>query len=104
MGPLKMARSILYVAAAMASTLAAARAGHPTLPTDWRATVKEAQVGVVYESYRMVDKPTPSNPSAKWTNFTDGSCQRLIYVGNNYNEARYLLGCDAVTCCTEQQE
>ena len=51
----------------------------------------------------MVDKPTPDNPSAKWTNFTNGSCQRLIYVGNNFLEARYLLGCDAVDCCTEEQ-
>ena len=51
----------------------------------------------------MVDKPTPDNPSAKWTNFTDGSCQRLIYVPNNYAAARYLLGCDAVDCCTEEE-
>ena len=83
--------------------LAANAASHPTLPTMWTATVKEAQVGVVKESYIMVDKPTPDNPSAKWTNYTDGSCQRLIYVGNNYDEARYLLGCDAVDCCTETQ-
>jgi hypothetical protein len=54
---------------------------HPTLPTAWVATVKEAEVGVVYESYIMVDKPTATNPSAKWTNFTDGSCQRLIFDG-----------------------
>jgi hypothetical protein len=78
-------------------------AGHPTLPTMWTATVNEAQVGVVKESYIMVDKPTPENPSAKWTNFTDGSCQRLIFDGNNINQARYLLGCDAVDCCTEEQ-
>ena len=58
---------------------------------------------MVDESYVMVDKPTPDNPSAKWTNYTDGSCQRLIYVPNNYGEARYLLGCDAVACCTEEQ-
>ena len=51
----------------------------------------------------MVDRPTPANPSGKWTNFTDGSCQRLIYDGDNYNEARYLLGCDALPCCTESQ-
>ena len=52
----------------------------------------------------MVDKPTPSNPSAKWTNFTDGSCQRLIYDGDLENNARYLLGCDALDCCVERQE
>ena len=58
---------------------------------------------MVAESYIMVDKPTPENPSAKWTNFTDGSCQRLIWVDNNYDAGRYLLGCDAVDCCTEAQ-
>ena len=46
---------------------------HPTLPTMWTATVNEAEVGTVLESYIMIDRPTPSNPSAKWTNFTDGS-------------------------------
>lgn len=79
-------------------------ASHPVLPTMWTALVNEASVGVVKESYVMVDKPTPDTPSAKWTNFTDGSCQRLIYYGNNYNEGRYLLGCEAVDCCTEEQD
>ena len=51
----------------------------------------------------MVDRPTPENPSGKWTNFTDGSCQRLIFVPDNINAARYLLGCDSVDCCTEEQ-
>jgi len=75
----------------------------PTLPTMWTATVNEPQVGIVKESYIMVDKPTPANPSAKWTNFTDGSCQRLIFDGPEYAATRYLLGCDAVDCCTEEQ-
>ena len=49
--------------------------------------------------------PTDANPSAKWTNFTDGSCQRLIWTGKDTNFGmRYLLGCDAVDCCTESQE
>ena len=52
----------------------------------------------------MVDRPTPSNPSAKWTNFTDGSCQRLIFDGDNAYSMRYLLGCDAVDCCKESQD
>ena len=47
---------------------------------------------------------SPSNPSAKWTNFTDGSCQRLIFDGDLENNARYLLGCDALDCCIESQE
>ena len=46
--------------------------------------VQESEVGLVEESYTMVYKPTPDNPSGKWTNYTDGSCQRLIYDGNNY--------------------
>jgi len=55
------------------------------------------------ESYKFVDKPTHDNPSAIWSNYTD--CQRLIYYsGNNKESARYLLGCDAVDCCTEPQE
>jgi len=78
-------------------------AAHPTLPTAWEATVNEAQVGLVKESYIFVDKPTPENPSGKWTNYTDGSCQRLIYVPTDAGAKRYLLGCDAVACCTEQQ-
>ena len=76
---------------------------HPTLPTMWTAIVKEDEVGIVTEAYKMVDKPTPDNPSAKWTNYTDGSCQRLIWVGNNYDEARYLFKCDAIDCCYEEQ-
>ena len=86
-------------------SLAAAFAAqaHPTLPTAWTATVQEAEVGVVYESYIMVDKPTAEHPSAKWTNFTDGSCQRLIFDGPNPAAMRYLLKCDAVDCCTEDQ-
>jgi len=76
---------------------------HPTLPTSWTATVNEPQVGWVEESYKMVDRPTPENPSGKWTNFTDGSCQRLIFVPNDVDAARYLLGCESVACCTEEQ-
>lgn len=99
----QMARSVLFAAAAVASSLVAANAAHPTLPFNWRATVKEAEVGVVYESYRMVYKPTDANPSAKWTNFTDGSCQRLIRDGPLYAAKRYLLKCDALDCCIEDQ-
>ena len=51
----------------------------------------------------MVDKPNATNPSAKWTNYTDGSCQRLIFDGPNDAARRYLLKCDAVDCCSEEQ-
>jgi len=78
-------------------------AAHPTLPTMWTATVKEDEVGIVRESETFVwHVHSASNPSAKWTNFTDGSCQRLIYASNNFDGARYLFGCDAVDCCYEE--
>lgn len=78
---------------------------HPSLPSMWTATTKEDEVGVVWESENFVFRPDSySNPDAKWTNYTDGSCQRLIYQPNNYDGARYLLGCDALDCCTEPNE
>ena len=45
---------------------------HPTLPTMWRATTKEDEVGVVFESENFVDdhEITENNPDAKWTNYT----------------------------------
>ena len=57
-------------------------------------------MGIVHESEHFFRKPTPTNPSGKWTNYTDGSCQRLI-LQTGYDATRYLLGCDAVDCCTE---
>merc|ERR1719266_1150825 len=36
-----------------------------------------------------------------WSNYT--GCKRLIY-DDNAHSARYLLKCDAVDCCTEEQE
>ena len=35
--------------------------------------------------------------------FLDKNSKRLIYDGDNYDQARYLLGCDAVPCCVESQ-
>lgn len=76
---------------------------HPVLPSMWTATVKEEEIGVFYESENFVYHPNdPSNPDAKWTNYTDGSCQRLILEINNDNKNRYLLGCEAVNCCVEE--
>ena len=34
---------------------------------------------------------------------TDGSCQRLIYHDLE-EDSRYLLGCDAVDCCKEEND
>jgi hypothetical protein len=95
-------KTILAVAA-VGLIAANAAIAHPTLPTDWTAIVDEDEVGTVLESYRMVYKPSPTNPSGKWTNFTDGSCQRLILDDDLAHEGRYLLHCDAVDCCIEQQ-
>merc|ERR1712046_381652 len=88
------------VAAAIAVGFAA-ETNHPTLPTMWTATVKEDEVGVVHESEHFISRPDEQNPSAKWTNYTDGSCQRLIREGNNADRMCYLLGCDSVQCCYE---
>jgi len=86
----------------------AAPPAHPVLPLMWTATVKEDEVGVVYESENQVhwhEETTAANPSAKWTNFTDGSCMRLIYSDDkDYDHSRYLLKCDALDCCTEDSE
>jgi hypothetical protein len=76
---------------------------HPTLPFRWTAVVREDEVGWVDESYKMVYKPTPANPSGKWTNYTDGSCSRLILDPDLPLARRYLLLCDAVDCCYEEQ-
>jgi len=90
---------------ALASSCVAYNVPHPTLPTSWTATVKENEVGVVYESEHQSGwhaLTSRFNPAAKWTNFTDGSCQRLIYSDDeDYIHMRFLLGCDSVACCTE---
>eukprot|EP00756_Hemistasia_phaeocysticola_P033025 Hpha_TRINITY_DN16442_c1_g2::TRINITY_DN16442_c1_g2_i1::g.159627::m.159627 len=73
----------------------------PTLPTMWTAETVDPPMGDGIESYNFVDDPTEHNPSTMWSNYT--GCQRLIWVGNNYDAVRYLLKCDAVDCCTEDQ-
>merc|ERR1719197_1449527 len=88
-------------AASLVAMVGASGASHPTLPTMWTATVNEDEVGTVHESEHFVAKPDETNVSAKWTNYTDGSCQRLIREGYQYDKMRYLLGCDAVACCYE---
>ncbi len=91
---------LLIVAAIVAAVSAAS---HPTLSTMWISTTNEPQVGVGIESYLFVDNPTPQNPSTMWSNYT--GCQRLLYAdGTVSGSNRYLLGCDAVDCCYEQQD
>jgi lipocalin len=75
---------------------------YPKLPSMWRAeTIEPGSPGKGIESYKFVEKPTKENPSALWSNYTD--CQRLIYVPDNVNARRYLLGCESVNCCWEEQ-
>jgi len=78
---------------------------YPTLPTLWEAETIEPGApdsGKGMESYSFVDKPTYDSPSALWSNYT--GCQRLIYIPNNYDAKRYLLGCESVNCCYEEQD
>ena len=75
---------------------------HPVLPTRWISITNEPNMGVGLEAYKFVEHPTPDNPSALWSNYTD--CARLILINSNVDANRYLLGCDAVDCCTEPQD
>jgi hypothetical protein len=77
-------------------------ADHPTLPTQWVATTNEPGAGVGVEGYNFVSKPTSDMPSSLWSNYTDSNCYRLINVVGS-QQTRYLLGCDSVACCKEQQ-
>jgi hypothetical protein len=78
---------------------------YPTLPTLWEAETIEPGApgsGQCIESYDFVSVPTTDTPSAMWSNYT--GCQRLIFVTSGYNAKRYLLGCDALDCCWEEQD
>ena len=78
---------------------------YPTLPTLWEAETIEPGApgsGKGIEAYNFVETPTEDNPSALWSNYTD--CQRLIYISSNYNAKRYLLGCESLSCCWEEQD
>lgn len=75
---------------------------YPTLPELWNAeTIEPVSPGDGLESYQYNPSPTKEFPSALWSNYT--GCQRLIYVTSNVNSARYLLGCDSLECCYEEQ-
>ena len=75
----------------------------PVLPTMWISTTDEPGMGKGVESYYFVDEPSATNPSSMWSNYTD--CQRLIHADGSYEYTRrYLLGCDAVDCCWEEQD
>ncbi len=96
---------MFYITCILFTTIAFVSAvQHPSLPSMWSAETIEPGSpgnGKGIESYKFISIPTPENPSAMWSNYTD--CQRLIYVPNSYDAKRYLLGCDAVNCCWEPQ-
>ncbi len=73
----------------------------PVLPTLWRATTIDPPMGQGIEEYKFVASPTKDNPSAMWSKYN--GCSRLIY-DDGYTQTRFLLGCDAVDCCTEEQD
>jgi len=82
-----------------------AQPSHPTLSTMWVSTTDEPGAGVGLESYYMVDQPTTTNPSAMWSNYSADDCFRLIYDdGSLLETGRYLIKCDAIDCCEEDQE
>ena len=97
-----MFRAILFSFFYSVAVMAAKKTGddHPTLPTLWTATTIDPPMGQGEEDYKFVSVPSPDNPSAMWSKYE--GCQRLIYVTGTV-QTRYLLGCDAVDCCTESQ-
>eukprot|EP00949_MAST-11_sp_MAST-11-sp1_P001722 g1722.t1 len=101
---MKQSCAITALLVLAAATSAAAAANHPILPTMWTSVVKEDEVGIVLESEHFVLHEKPGIASAKWTNYTDGSCQRLIWADTLYDGARYLFGCDATPCCYESSD
>ena len=54
------------------------------------------------EEYNFVADPTSDHVSGLWSKYP--GCQRLIYIPGPYTGKRYLLGCDAVDCCWEEQD
>jgi len=100
-----MLYALLFIAIVGYGTSQTIVTDYPTLPTLWEAETIEPGApgsGKGIESYDFVETPTEDNPSAMWSNYTD--CQRLIYIPNSYNAKRYLLSCESVNCCWEDQE
>jgi len=76
-------------------------ADYPELPELWKATTIDPPMKQGVEEYKFVSVPTEDNPSAMWSKYN--GCSRLIYLPHAYG-TRYLLGCDAIECCSEDQE
>lgn len=96
-----MKSSILSIILYSVLTTVVSCVDHPTLPTLWKATTIDPPMGQGVEEYKFVSSPTTDNPSAMWSKYN--GCSRLIYA-DGPTQVRYLLGCDAVECCTEEQE
>lgn len=74
---------------------------YPELPELWKAKTIDPPMKQGVEEYKFVSVPTEDNPSAMWSIYN--GCSRLIYLPHAYG-TRYLLGCDAIECCSEDQE
>lgn len=88
---------LLYISSALA-------VDHPTLPAQWKAETIEPGApgtGKGIESYNFVSNPSNDQPSSMWSNYT--GCSRLIHATGSTGK-RYLLGCDAMNCCYEEQD
>mmetsp|Transcript_19650 Transcript_19650/g.41080 ORF Transcript_19650/g.41080 Transcript_19650/m.41080 type:complete len:224 (+) Transcript_19650:2-673(+) len=94
----------LILAPIILSLVAASKTGddHPTLPTRWSAITDEPGMGEGKEEYLFEATPSVDSPSAMWSEYP--GCSRLIHITSNADAVRYLLGCDAVNCCKEQQD
>lgn len=93
--------------------LAGAQDAHPTLPTMWTSETIDPPEGDGMESYNFVNRPTASNPSTMWSNYTLGPgdfCRRLIWTADEIHHNRYEWGsaCPAgisgVECCKTGQD
>lgn len=67
----------------------------------WISTTNDPPMGEGIEAYYFIDKPTDDSLSAMWSNYTN--CERLIQCGSYETQIRYLLKCDAVDCCKEEE-
>jgi len=96
-----MTPSVLFMVVSAAVPTPAPPPPPPVLPTMWTAETIDPPMGDGIEAYNFVSVPSEDNPSSLWSNYT--GCQRLIRVWNLAVSDRYLLKCDALDCCVEDQ-
>jgi hypothetical protein len=62
----------------------------PVLPSMWISETIDPPEPSGIEAYNFVANPSPGNPSAMWSNYSD--CQRLIYDVNDLRDTgRYPI-------------